>query len=166
LSVRRKKFASDVRRLRRRFRGAGGLAGVKPLANHGQEFDGPDGAFVAPLGVLARLFELAVHAFQIGQDQLGHDNVAADHVDQEIHFANVAEEAVPESFAAGGSADQAGDVHKLNGGGHAPFHAGDSGKLIEAGIRHGNHAQVGLDGAEGISLGLGLPRPDQGIEER
>ena len=71
------------------------------------------------------------------------------------------EELVAQAFALGGAGHQAGDVDELDDGRHDALGLDDLGQLRQARIGHFDHADVGLDGAEGIVLGR-----DAGLGQR
>ena len=64
--------------------------------------------------------------------------------------ADVAEELVAEAFTLAGAFDEAGDVDELHGGGDDGLGLDDGGDFGEAVVGHGDDADVGVDGAEGI----------------
>ncbi len=88
-----------------------------------------------------------------------------DDLDDGVGFTDGGEELVAEARAFGGALDQAGDVHELDGGGHQLVGAGDFREHGEAGIGHGDDADVRIDGAEGIVGRLRLAGAGHGIEE-
>ena len=100
-----------------------------------------------PLGVDAALHMDDVVVFK-----------AAHHVDDGVHLPDVGEELVAQALALGSALHQARDVHKLNGGGGELLRLVHFGQLVQALVRHGHHAHVGLDGAEGVvgRLGAGV----------
>ena len=83
---------------------------------------------------------------------MGHVGIleAADHVDDGVGGANVAQELVAQALALGSALYQACNIHEFN---HS---RGDLLGLMQLGkpgkplIRHGNHAHIGVDGAERI----------------
>ena len=89
---------------------------------------------------------------------------AAHHVDDGVHLADVGQELVAQALALGSPLHQAGDIHKFD------HRRGDLLGVIEVSqelqplIRHGHHAHVGVDGAEGIVGGL-RPGLGQRVEE-
>ena len=107
--------------------------------------------------------------FKVGQQQLGVDDVhvvqgidaagdvddigiveAADDVADSVGGANVAEELVAQAFALTCAFDQSGDVDELHGGGHGAVGLDEAGDAVEPLVGHGDHADVGIDGAERV----------------
>lgn len=78
----------------------------------------------------------------------------ADDVTNGVTFANVREELVAKAFAFAGAFDEAGDVDEFDGGWNDFFGIYGFGKLFEAMVRYFNDADVGVDGAERIILGI------------
>ena len=75
---------------------------------------------------------------------------AADHMDDGVGHADVAQKFVAQALAPAGPLHQAGDVHKLNhrrGGLLGVVHLRQP---VQPGIRDGHHAHVGVDSAEGV----------------
>ena len=79
---------------------------------------------------------------------------AAYHVHDEVHLADVAEELVAQSFPLGGTFHEPRNVHELDGRRRGVVGVGQFGEAVEAVVRNWHHAHVGLDGAEGIVLGI------------
>ena len=139
---------------------------------------------VAALRDALLLVESFLDAGDVGEAQLEIDHVAiahrvhaahhvgdvvvveaADHVHDRIRLADVGEELVAQPFTLCGTLHQARDVHELHHGRHGALGLHDDGQCGEPSIRHLDHADVGLDGAERIIRRLGLGR-GQRIEER
>ena len=74
---------------------------------------------------------------------------AAEHVDDGVRVADVAQELVAQALALRGALDQTRDVHDFDGRGHHALRMVDFGEPHEPLVGHGDHAHVGLDGAEG-----------------
>jgi hypothetical protein len=91
---------------------------------------------------------------------------APDDLDDRVHFADVLQKLVPQTFAAGRTADEARDVHELNGRRDDPGSLRDLRERLEAGVGHRHDADVRLDRAERIVGGLGLAGAREGVEER
>src|SRR5690606_41176919 len=92
-----------------------------------------------------------------GIDAAGHvDDVlvfeTAHDVDDGVGLADVGEELVAQALALGRARHQAGDVDELDHGGHDALRFHDGRQLRQALIRNLDHADVGLDGAEGVVL--------------
>ena len=75
---------------------------------------------------------------------------AADHVDDGVGHADVAQKLVAQALAPGGALHQSGDVHELDDGGGGLFGVIHLRQLVQPVVGHGHHAHVGVDGAEGI----------------
>ena len=142
------------------------------------------GVFVAGLGELLGLAEAFLDGVEVGEDELGDDNLdvadgidgahgvddvrvfeAAHDVDDGVGFTDVGEELVAEAFAFAGAGDEAGDVHELDGGGDDDLGFGDVLKYVGAIVWHHDDAHVGVDGAERVVRGLGLAGAGEGVEE-
>ena len=89
----------------------------------------------------------------------------ADHLDDGVNLADVAEELVAEALARTGALDEAGDVDEFDGGRDELFGAGNLGEHFEAGIRDGDHPDIRVDRAKGIVGGLGLACAGDRIEQ-
>ncbi len=70
-----------------------------------------------------------------------------------INIADVAQKMVPETFALGGSSDDACDIDNLKHCCHFRFRLEHFAELYEPVIRDGHDCFVGFNGAEGIVLG-------------
>ena len=79
-------------------------------------------------------------------------------MDDGVHLPDVGEELVAQALAFRGALYQAGNVHKLDGGGGELLRLVHFSQLVQAFVRHSHHAHVGLDGAEGVvgRLGAGV----------
>ena len=75
---------------------------------------------------------------------------AADDVYDGVHLADVRKEFVPQPLSLRGTADKARNIHKLNGRRGVFFGFINLGERVEPFVRHGDHAHVRFDGAEGI----------------
>ena len=78
-----------------------------------------------------------------------------------VGLANVGEELVAEPFALGRTGDEPRDVDEFHRRGNDARRTGDGGQGIQPGVGHRDHADIGLDRAEGIVL-----RGDPGLGER
>lgn len=138
---------------------------------------------VAGTGGLLVALQGPFGGLQVGQRQLGFDDFdvgdridlaghvdhvgifeAAHHVDDGVGFADVREELVAQAFALAGARHQAGDVDEFDRGRQDALGLDDLGQLLQTRIRHLDHADVRLDGAERIVLG-GDAGAGQSVEE-
>ena len=168
-------FPDDGHFVRRAVIGPGGLALVQMLQQTLQHLRLTEIFLVAALGGLFGPVDAALDHLAVRQDQLQvdafdvtggvhgnslagvlhhvHDVVvikAADHMDDGVGHADVAQELVAQARALGGALHQTGDVHELDDGGSVFFGIVQPGQIIQAAVGHGDHAHIGLDGAEGI----------------
>ena len=90
---------------------------------------------------------------------------AAHHMDNRVALADVCEELVAESLALACAAHQSRDVDKLNDGGRHFFRVVHLAESLDARIRHRDHADIRVDGAERIVGGLGTGL-GQGVKKR
>ena len=90
---------------------------------------------------------------------------AADDMHDGVHLADVRKELVAQPLALRGAADQPRNVHKLDGRGGVLFGFINLGERVEPFVRHGDHADVRLNGTEGVIRALGA-RVGQRIEQR
>ena len=79
---------------------------------------------------------------------------AADHMYDCIHFPDMAEELVPESFTPAGAFHQAGDIHKLNRCGRDLLRMVHLRQYIQPVVRNHHNTGIGLNRTEWIILGL------------
>ena len=89
---------------------------------------------------------------------------AAHHMDDGVRAADVLQELVAQSRALAGALHQAGNVHELDDGGRFLVRLIHLRQLVQPRIRHGHHAHVGLDGAEGV-VGALRPGVGNGVEQ-
>ena len=75
------------------------------------------------------------------------------------------EEFVAEAFALRRALDEAGDVHEFNRRRDDDVGFGDFCEQLEPRVRHGDDADVRVNGAEGIIRRLGLARARDGVEQ-
>ena len=164
------------------------LARVEVLGKSREELDLVQELLVA-LGHLRRLFHAAVDHLKVSHDELqvdrlnvaegidgdvragvGHDVhdvlivEAAHDVDNGVRAADVLEELVAEARALARALDEARDVDKLDDGGSLLLGVVHLGELIEALIGNGHHADVRLNGAEGV-VGAFRARVGDRVEE-
>src|SRR5260370_11647446 len=78
---------------------------------------------------------------------------AAHHVRDRVHFADVRQELIAESFALRGARDQTCDVDELDRGRNDLLGLRDRGQLRQARIRHGDRAEGWINGTDRIVLG-------------
>ena len=86
-------------------------------------------------------------------------------MDNGVGFSDMREKFVPQSLAFGGALDKSRDIDKFDHGGRVFFRMIHFRKRIEPRIRHGDHPDVWLDGAERIIGRLGACVCD-GVEKR
>ena len=169
--------------------GAGGPSGVEML-RQGPEYLGLVQELLVALGGLGGLLHPAVHHVQVRHDQLQVDGLdvaqgvhrhvgpgvghhvhdvlvveAAHHMDDGVGAADVLQELVAQACPLAGALHQARNVHKFDDGGGLFVGLIHLRQLIKPCIRHGHHAHVGLDGAEGVVGAFGSGVGD-GVEQR
>ena len=86
-------------------------------------------------------------------------------MDDRIHFPDVGQKLVPQPFALAGSLHQAGNVHKFHPRGDDLLGLGQITEHLQPFIGHGNHADVGFNGAEGKVGGFRFSVGNQGIKQ-
>ena len=162
-----------------------GLAFAQQLQRLTQHLGHQLGFLVALRGLLLRGRHPLFEAFKVRQHQLGLDRVGirnridavvdvldivifetAQHVDDGVDLADIAEELVAKAFALAGPAHEAGDVDEGQLGRDDLLATRNRRQLVKPGIGHADLPDVGLDRAEGIvrrlrRLGLGQ-RVEQG----
>ena len=168
--------------------GAGGLAAVQ-MRRQGLEHLGLMEELLVALGGLRGLLHPAVDHLQVRHDQLQVDGLdvaqgvhgdvlagighhvhdvlivkAADHMDDGVRAADVLQELVAQAGALAGALYQTGDVHELDDGGRLFVRLVHLRQLVQPWVRHGHHAHVGLDGAEGV-VGALCPGVGDGVEQ-
>mgnify|MGYP000650737988 CR=1 FL=1 len=89
----------------------------------------------------------------------------ADHLHDGVHFPDIRQELVAQARAFRGPFHEAGNVHEFNERGNDLFRAGHVGKHLQACVRHGHHAHIRVNGAEGVIGRLGLAGSGDRIEE-
>ncbi len=89
---------------------------------------------------------------------------AAHDVDYRVGLANVGQKLVAQSLTLGRAFYEAGDVHELNDCWHRSFRLHDARELAETGVGNLHHADIRLDGAEGIVRRFG-PGRREGVEQ-
>ena len=85
-------------------------------------------------------------------------------MDDGVGTADVLQKLVAEARSLTGSLHQTGDVHKFDDGGGLFIGLVHLRQLVQPLIRHGHHAHIGLDGAEGVVGALGTGVGD-GVEQ-
>ncbi len=90
---------------------------------------------------------------------------AAQHMDDSVHFANVAEELVAQAFAFARAFDETGNVDESELGFDDLLRTGNLCQLLQARIGHGHLADIRLDRAERIIRSLRGLRLGQCIEQ-
>jgi hypothetical protein len=140
--------------------------------------------FVAPFGVFGHSVQAFVDRFKVGENQLRCDGLdvadrinrtgdvmnvrvlkTAHDLDDGVHFADVAEEFVAETFAFRRALHQPGDIHELDGGGNDDGGLRDPSQRRQPRVRHGHDADVRIDRAKRIIGRLRLPRAGDGVEQ-
>ena len=138
---------------------------------------------VAALGGFFHALDAPLEHLHVGHDELQVDDLdvprrvaAALHVDDigvveaphhmydGVGAANVLQKFISQPLALAGALDEPGDVHELDGGGGVFFRLVKLGQEVQPLVRHGHHADVRLDGAEGIVRAL-RPRVGDGVEQ-
>jgi len=89
----------------------------------------------------------------------------ANDLDDGVNLADGGEEFVTESSALRSSFYKSGDVDKFDGGWDDLCGIGHLREFVQAVIRDGDHAHIGVDGAEGIVRSLGIASAGEGIKE-
>ena len=121
------------------------------------------------LGGLAGALQTALQMLDVREDQLEVDGLdvargidraldmddviiikAAHDVDDRVHLADVGQELVAQALALARAAHQTRDIHKLDHRRGGLFRVVQVGQRLEPLIRHGDHADVGVDRAEGV----------------
>ena len=164
--------ADNVLVLAKALEGAGGLALLKVRLERLEDLHVLIELFIR-LGGLARALEAALQMLDIREDELEvdgfdvarrvdraldmHDVVivkAAHHVDDRVHLSDMGQELVAQALALARAAHQARDVHELHDRRGGLFRVVQVGQRLEPLVRHGDHADVGVDRAEGIVCAL------------
>ena len=89
---------------------------------------------------------------------------AAHHVYNGVHLPDVRQKFIAQPLSLGGAPHQPGNVHEFQHGGGEFGRMVHLVELIQALVRNGYHAHVGLNGAEGI-VGAFRARIGQGVEQ-
>ena len=89
---------------------------------------------------------------------------AADHVDDGVGLPDVGQELVAQARPLAGALHQAGDVHELDDRRGLLVRLVHLRQVVQPLVRHGHHAHVGVDGAEGVVGALGAGVGD-GVEQ-
>src|SRR5665213_3145015 len=79
--------------------------------------------------------------------------------------ADVRQKFIAQTFACRRAFHQPGDVHELHRRRDDDARLGDALEHFEPRVRHGDDADVRVNGAEGIVRGLGLARAREGVEQ-
>ena len=142
------------------------------------------GLLVAHARFLFEAGDALLQAFEVGQHQLGLDRLgvrdrvdpaldmgdvvvleASDDVGDGVDLADIGEELVAETLALARAAHEARDVDEGEAGRDDLLGMGELGQPHQARIGHRDLADIGLDRAEGIVLGLRGGRLRERIEE-
>ena len=86
-------------------------------------------------------------------------------LDDGVDLPDFAEELVAEALALAGALDEAGDVDESDRAGVDFSGLRTLARRVESRVGHGHHADVGVDGGEGVVGDLGAAR-GEGVEER
>jgi len=108
--------------------------------------------------VVAHRIDRAHHVHDVGVFE------AANHVHDRVHFADVRQELVAQTLALGRALHQPRDIHELDHGRDLLLGPDELEQAVEPGVGHGDHADVGLDGAERVVLCRRL-RGGEGVEQ-
>ena len=184
LRCQEKKSAGDRLFFRRKPGGDRRFAGIEMRQ---QSFDYgilDPGGFLAGMKLLLQTLASSLERGQISQDELGvNDFNVADRVDaranvvdiwifkathhlyDRVHLADVMQKLVPESFPGTRPFDQAGDIEKLNCGRRDLLRMRNRGNFFQPRVRHRDHAEIGINRAEGIIFRRRFMRAGDGIEE-
>jgi hypothetical protein len=141
------------------------------------------GGLVAGLRCALRFVESFLHHRQVGEREFELDRLAiarrihraidvddvgvveaAHHVHDGVGLADVAQERIAAALTLRRALHEPGDVDELHRRLYRPLRLHHFGECIEPFVGHGDHADVGVDGAEGVVGGLGF-RGRQGVEE-
>ena len=160
----------------------GGLAVVEPVPQALKDLGGVE-VLLVPLAGLGVLLDAALHHFQVRHHQFQVDDVdvpgrvaaalyvddigvvkAAHHVDDGVGLPDVGQELVAQALPLGGPLHQARDVHKLNDCRGGLLGLIDLSQLVQPLIGDGDHAHVGVDGAEGV-VGRFRPGVGDGVKQ-
>ena len=152
-----------------KFEGKGGFVFVEMREEAIDQFDILGGFLVATPGFFGALFFLAFEGSEVGEDEFGIDDLdiaegvnrshvvndvfvleATHDVDDRIDFADIGEEFISEALAFAGPGDESGDVNEFDGGGNDAIGFCDGAEGFKTLVRHLHHADVWVDGAEGI----------------
>ena len=154
--------------------------GVQPV----EQFEFGNDFLVTGLDRFLLALAALLDAFQIGEDEFSVDDFdiahridrihdvfdvrvleAADHLDDGVHFADVAEELVAQTFALAGAFDEAGNVDELEDGRDQFLGTADFGQDSQPVIGDRNHAVIRLNGAKTVVGGHGLTALGQRVKE-
>ena len=89
---------------------------------------------------------------------------AADHMDDGVGIADVAQKLIAQTCPLGSALHQPGDVYELDDGGGVFLWVIQLRQIVQPTVRHGDHAHIGLDGAEGV-IGALRARTGNGVEQ-
>ena len=163
----------------------GRLARVQVGANFFQQVFLQLRMFVRAFHVLGDFFPPLFDRFDVGQHQFGGDDFdvahgihaarnvhdvgvleAADDMQDGVHLADMAQKLVAQAFAVRRAFHEARNVHEFNRRGNEGLGFRDFCERFEPRFRHGDDAEVRLDGAERVVLRRSLVRTGDGIEQR
>ena len=89
---------------------------------------------------------------------------AAEHVDDGVALADVAQELVAQAFTLAGAFDESGNIDDVAHGGDDAARMDDFGQLGQSFVGHGYLAHLGVDGTE-REVGCLCLRAGQAVEE-
>jgi hypothetical protein len=135
----------------------------------------------APFCTRSRRF---LRAGEVGEDELRIDHLdiahridrstdvmnigvlkAAHDLHDGVHLADVAEELITQSFTRARSSDETGDIDELDGCRDQLLGVRDLREDIQSRVGNDDHADIRIDGAEGVIRCLRLPGARDSIEE-
>ena len=163
--------------------GAGQLALVQVLQQAGQQSGLGGELLVAALHGLLALVDAALHHLDVGHDQLQVDDVdvtqrigaalhmgdiavleAADNMDDGVGGADVGQELVAQTLALACALNKTCDVNELDDSGGGLLGGVEVAQPLQTLIGNGNHAHIGVDGAESGVVG-GNTGVGDGVEQ-
>ena len=141
------------------------------LQQPGEHLHFPAELLVAALHGLLGLVDAPLHHLDVRHDQLQVDDVnvpdgvggafhmgdvtvvkAAHHMDDGVGGADVGQELVAKTLAFGGTLHQSCNVHEFNDGRGGFLGLMEVAEPVQALIRNGHYAHIGVDGAEGVVI--------------
>ena len=170
--------------LRRELDGKRRFAGVEGCFDFHQYGVFGSGALVAAFDLFRDALAPFFYGFEIGEHQLGVDDLdvahridaagdmmdvgvfeAADDLNDGVDFADMGEKFITQPFALTRALDQAGDVDKFDHRRNDDVGFHHLLQYLQPSIGHGDHADVGVDGAKGIIGRLRFAGAGDGIKQ-